>query len=255
MELLAMRRGRKSKDDALIDGALARLSSRAEALKRPEDAYERYALLRTIVQTFEGLRDVARFRKEAAALKETKEFAAAIAEEGRQIDEEQTRARGVVAAGGALLDEQTHDEALARVRRMLAPWREQAKLTEDSAARRIARRTLAHVYAETLESAQFIYEPRGEFKLAAANLELAAEVFPANAQTEFELARALTLDGRKDRALDALGRAFDKGYRDSAAIEHEEAFAPLRPDKRFRKLLDRMREEPAGGTPGVKEKN
>jgi dienelactone hydrolase len=255
MELLAMRRGLRVKDDALVDGALARLSARAEALQRPADTYERYALLKTIAQTFEGLRDVARFRREAAALKQTKEFAAAVADEQRQIDEEQTRARAIVAAGGRLLDDATHDEALTRVRRMLAPWREQAKSAEDSAARRIARRTLAHIYAETLESAQFIYEPRKEFKLAAANLELTAEIYPQVAQTEFELARALALDGRKDRALDALARAFDKGYRDPAAVEREEAFASLRPDKRFRKLLDRMRAEPTSGASGAQEKN
>lgn len=254
MELLAMRRGHRVKDDALIETALARLNARAEALKRPEDAYERYVVLRTIARTFDGLRDVARFQAEAVSLKATKEYAAAIAEEQRQIDEEQARARAVVAAGGALLDDSTHDETIARVRKMLAPLREQSKLGADSAARRIARRTLAHVYAETLESAQFIYEPRGEFKVAAANLELAAEVFPRVAQTEFELARAFALGGRRDRALDALARAVEKGYHDAGATEREEAFAPLRSDKRFRKLLDRMRQEPAREAEGAEQK-
>ncbi|MGB8509679.1 MAG: hypothetical protein WCD76_14935, partial [Pyrinomonadaceae bacterium] len=57
MELLAMKRGRKGRDDAFVEGALARLSARVESLKRPEDAYERYVLLRVIATTFDGLRD------------------------------------------------------------------------------------------------------------------------------------------------------------------------------------------------------
>ncbi|MFL6228058.1 MAG: TPR end-of-group domain-containing protein [Pyrinomonadaceae bacterium] len=247
MELLAMRRGRVPKDDALIDAALARYTARAENLKRPEDAYERYAALRAVAQTFEGLRDVARYGAEATALKNTKEYQAAVAAEDKQIEEEQRRARELVVSGGGLLDDATHDDTLARVRKLFAPLREQAKAAEDGAVRRVARRTLAHVYAETLESAQFLYEPRKEFKFAAANLELAAEAYPAIAQTEVELARALALDGRKDRALAALVRAADKGLRDAAAIEQDEAFAPLRSDAKFKKVVERVKATPEKG--------
>jgi dienelactone hydrolase len=258
MELLAMRRGRRPKDDVLIDAALARLSARAESLKRPEDAYERYALLKVMATTFDGLRDVARYRAEAAALKGTKELRAAIAEEERQIGEEQKRAREVVALGdGLMMDDEAHDDSLAGVRKRLAPWREQAKATEDSAARRVARRTLAHIFAEAFESALFLYEPQKKFKLAVANLELATEVFPTAPGAEYELARALALDGRKDKALDALTRAVEKGYRDAAEAEREEAFAPLRANTRFKKLLGRMAEEQPGGakTTTTREKN
>jgi predicted esterase len=245
MELLAMRRGRRPKDDAFIDGALARYAARAENLRRPEDAYERYAALRAVAQTFEGLRDVARYRAEAASLKSTKEFRAAVAAEDKQIDEEQRRAREIVAAGGALLDEATHDDALVNVRRLLAPLRERAKSAEDSAARRVARRTISHVYAEAFESALYVYKPRKELKLAAANLELAAEAVPtAAAQIEFELARVLALDGRDARALAALSRAADNGLRDAAAIEREEAFASLRSNAKFKKVVERVRAAP-----------
>jgi hypothetical protein len=93
----------------------------------------------------------------------------------------------------------------------------------------------------------YVYEPRKEFKLAAANLELAAEVLPAVAGIEFDLARALALGGRKERALAALARAADKGFRDAAAIEREEAFAPLRADAKFKKLIERVRAAPEKG--------
>jgi tetratricopeptide (TPR) repeat protein len=212
-------------------------------------------MLKVLATTFDGLRDVARFRAEAAALKETKEFRAAILEEERQIAEEQTRARGVVARGGGLMDEATHDAALAAIRKLLATWREQSKAADDSAARRVARRTLTHVYAETLESALYLYEPQKNFKVAVANLELAAEVFPAVARTEYELARVLALDGRKDKALDALARAVEKGSRDAAEAEREEAFAPLRSNSRFKKLLAGMAEAPPAGGATTREKN
>jgi dienelactone hydrolase len=247
MELLAMGRGRRPKDDALIDGALARYAARAEQLRRPADAYERYAALRAVAQTFDGLRDVARYGAEAAELKKTKEFRAAVAAEQKQIDEEQERAREMLAEGGALLDDSTRDDALVRIRRLAALLRERANSAEDGGARRVARRTLAHVYAETFESAMYVYEPRKEFKVAAANLELAAEVLPAYAEIEFELARVLALDGRDGRALAALSRAADKGFRDAAAIEREGAFAPLRPSAKFKKLVERVRAAPEKG--------
>lgn len=247
LELTAMRRGRRAKDDALIDGALARYAARAEKLRRPADAYERYAALRAIAQTFDGLRDVARYGAEAAALKKSKEFRAAVAAEEGQIEEEQRRARELIAEGGTLLDESTRDDALVRIRRLVALLREQAKSEEDGGARRVARRTISHVYAETWESAMYVYEPRKEFKLAAANLELAAELLPAAAGIEFDLARVLALGGRKDRALAALARAADKGYRDAAALEQEEAFAPLRADAKFKKVIERVRAAPEKG--------
>lgn len=244
MELLAMKRGRESRDDALIDGALARLTARSESLKRPDAASERYVALMHIATTFDGLRDVARFRDEAAALKNTKEFRAAISGEERQIAEEQKRAKDIVGAAGALLDASAHDAALARLKGDLASLRDKSQSATDGAERRVARRTLSHVYAESLESALYLYTPQQNYKLAAANLELAAAVFPAIAQTEYELARVLALDGRKEEAFAALDRAVGKGFRDDAAIAREEAFAALRAGKKYEQLLARMR---AGG--------
>lgn len=253
MELLAMKTGRRAKDDALIDAALARMTAKAETFKRPEDAYERYVALRTVATTFDGLRDVSKFRGEADALKDSKEFRAAVAEESRQIADEQTHAKEIIAIGDGLTDGETHDESLARIRRLLEPLRERAKRDEDSPERRVARRTLAHVLAETYESALYIYEPQKKYALAVVNLEVAATVVPAAAQIEFELARALALDGRKGGALDALSRAFEKGYRDAPSVERDEAFTALRSESKYKKLLERMRQEPAG-EPGEKEK-
>ncbi|MGB8509278.1 MAG: hypothetical protein WCD76_12895 [Pyrinomonadaceae bacterium] len=241
MELLAMKRGRRGRDDAFVEGALARLSARVESLKRAEDAYERYVLLKVIATTFDGLRDVARFRDEAAALKESKEFRAALAAEERQFADEGRHAQEIVGAGRGLLNPSTHDAALARLKNVIAPLDEQSKAEADGAARRVARRTLGTVYAETLEAALFRYAPQKNYKFAAVNLELAAAVLPALAETEFELARVLALDGRKEDALAALERAVEKGFRDGERIEHEDAFATLRGGKKYEQLRARIR--------------
>jgi hypothetical protein len=248
LEVQAAREGRRAKDEALVGGAWAKLLARLERLKGETEAAERHRVLRLLAEGFEGLRETGRFASEASAVAKSKGFAAALAEEDRQFARQQELAAELKSIGGRLLEETTRAGALAKLRSALGELRRKAEGGQDTPERRVARRALAHVYAETLEAAVFLYAPRKEYRLAAVNLELAAEVFPRLAHTEYELARVLALEGRVSDALAALGRALDKGFRDAAALEGEEAFKPLRAEAEYKRLLERVKSAAEKGT-------
>lgn len=240
LEVQAMRTGRRAKDDALAAAAEARLAARLERLNASADAYERYRVLRALATGLKGLRDVTRYETEAESLSKSKELRDAVAGEERQIEEQRRAAAELTSLGAGLLDASKRAETLSKLRVGVEGLQKRADAEADTPARRVARRTLAHVYAETYESALYNYVPRGQYAVAAANLELASLIYPRNAYTEYELARMLALDHRGEEALDALSRAVGKGFNDKGALEREEAFAPLRPLEKFRKLLERI---------------
>jgi predicted Zn-dependent protease len=135
-----------------------------------------------------------------------------------------------------LLDQTAKPGAAREISAEIAGMSELAKTREDSDERRLARRILRALLAESNESAAYIYMPQKDYKSAAANFELASLVRPENPYIEINLSRALVLDGRKKEALEALNRAVEKGFKDCNALARDEAFAPLQNNKDFQKL-------------------
>jgi len=68
-----------------------------------------------------------------------------------------------------------------------------------------------------------------------------ARIRPADAAVDYQRARALALDGKKGAAIDALRSAVKKGFDDGAAIDAEPAFAPLRQEREFQEIVERLR--------------
>ncbi len=82
-----------------------------------------------------------------------------------------------------------------------------------------------------------------DFARADREASRAAEVtLPEAAAAEVRVRQASILlrAGKREAALGALGEAAARGWRDRAALEGAEEFAPLRDDPTFRRILDRM---------------
>ncbi len=82
----------------------------------------------------------------------------------------------------------------------------------------------------------------GQVLLAQGNYDAAiARLLKAGGQKDaigsFFISAAYAAKGDKDRALAALEKAFEQGYRDFAAINASPCFASLRSDPRFQQLV------------------
>ena len=80
----------------------------------------------------------------------------------------------------------------------------------------------------------------GEKKEAFEWMNKAIELYPEEAGTLINAACLFAKDGNKEKALDYLERAVDKGFGKRDWIEHDPDYESLRDEPRFKALLDRL---------------
>jgi tetratricopeptide (TPR) repeat protein len=82
---------------------------------------------------------------------------------------------------------------------------------------------------------------RREYARAALRLETMARIRPDNPQVFFHLSRAYSLDGRIEKALEALRNAVAKGYTNFENLEGSRDLDPLRKNPEYKKLIDGLK--------------
>lgn len=238
MELQAMKSGRLPRDEALLDQLLLEQTRAALTAEEARDFYAAYQRYHAAANDFRGLRDVRLLEQKAMRLRETREARRASDEEEGEIRRQQKIAGELV----ALLErrQDPNEGALANVsfRKAVDDLRKAARGTNDTGERRVARRALNQVFAQFYEGALNLIGRRENYALAAVSLAAAAELAPDNAQVLYELACAHALNRDKRRAFDALRKAIEKGFRDVDDLSRNEAFAALRGEVEYRKLVE-----------------
>jgi len=132
-------------------------------------------------------------------------------------------------------------QAAADFRGLVEKLRVKAKAEADSGERRVARRALNQVMARFYETAANLRRQRARPSEVVAALEVASEVAPNSPQIFYELAVAHAMNSDRKRALDALRTAFEKGFKDAAALEREPAFDALRGEAEYMRLVEGAR--------------
>lgn len=243
MEIQAIKTGKRERSEPLLDelwkSAVER-ARRAEEEKRVYDAYLAYAAL---VEDFLGLRDASEFENKSARLKETPEVSKAIKEDRDQIRQQQrldNELRGHLEKRRNL---ETRAQANADFHRVLGDLRKKARAAEDSFERRVARRTLNGAFAFYFESGMSTIRTRKNYSAAVFYLEAASEIAENNPHIMYELASAYALNGEKKRALEALKRAVEKGFADTARMDASQELAPLRREPEYQKILEIIKQK------------
>lgn len=240
MELVAMRRGLRPPDAALVASFAARGQEQARAREARGDVVGALEAWEALAQDLDGLSDVAEARREAARLR------------GGALPEQRRRAR---------LDERDRTQ-LVRTRKLLAglqppsgppslaalvreleieDLRRQAAASPSTYDSLSAQRRLEDVHVLTAGYLAPGLAKQGEFARAALALSVALAVRPEASVDRYNLACAWARAGRPQDALRELQRAVDAGFRDVAHIEGDEDLATLRPTPGFRELLARLR--------------
>ena len=125
----------------------------------------------------------------------------------------------------------------ARAReRIIDDLRRDEKLPDDSPRRRVARRVLGGAYVGAFENGRILLGDK-RYEKAVGLWELAALIRPTNAEVLYNLAVAAAGNHEHRRALDALQRAVNAGFKDCARMAAEPAFEAVRKDARFARCL------------------
>ena len=203
--------------------------------------YAAYRAYESLAADFRGLRDTAEADGRLAALGASKEVKAALRDEAEQVGRQQRLAAELFDLAEKRRGEfDARPQAAADFRRIVEGLRVKAKADADSGERRVARRTLNQITARYYETAANLRRQRGRPSEVVAALEVASEVAPRSPQIFYELAVAHALSNDKKRSLAALRKAFELGFKDTAALEKEPAFESLRADSEYKRLIEGM---------------
>jgi predicted esterase len=246
MELQAMRRELRARDDGLVDRLLAAELAAAATLEaegRGLDAMRQY---RAVVADFEGLRDVSPAGARAAKLEADPGVARAAALELRWSEREQWERERINAELQRFLAAEP-----APLPESLAAELEVARLERQAGGDGIeaatARRVLAHLRINLA-----VYLPQELLAArrpghAASALGVACRMEPGNPALWYNRACALSLSGGRSSALDALERAVEAGFADADLMRTDPDLAAVRDSDRFRALLAGIGGTPDGG--------
>jgi hypothetical protein len=148
MELQAMKSGRRTRDEALVDRLF---DTRRRAATGAADPVAAVHLLEALAEDFRGLRDVTAIAAESAALAKRPEVKKAIANERADDDAEQQILSDVLTLEAALGDADRRAQSLLRLRDRLARLSRAAAAEADSPERRQARRVLRQLTSGAAE--------------------------------------------------------------------------------------------------------
>lgn len=242
MEVQAMREGRRELDSALIEALWSKEIALVREAEASDSAFESYVAYSMIAADFARLKDVKEYESKALALKESKDVKQAIkAERARLQLQIETSTRIISLSSRLLTDPLDRPNLMSEIRSLVRDLRKTATAKEDSADRRVARRILSQVSAETFEAAMYTYIPSQNYAVAGVNLEIAEEVTPDYPRIPFVLARVYALTGEKKKAIEALRRAVAKGFKNAGAIESEKDFASLRGEEEYKAIIDGLK--------------
>jgi len=239
--LIAMKDGREERDMSFVKAQAEEAKNRAKSLEAGGDPYGAWKEYRQAAETFDGLGEAPGFRERAAALEREK----AVRDGAKREQQDFAAQSGLsanISAGLAALRQDSPNRADTRadVGRQISELRSRAEHEKSLQKLRVAKRALAGIFVQAMETGQERLEAK-DISHACAYFELAAEADPDAIWALSQLAVARALDGDRKGALDTLRRAKEKSKDPSAFSEwlnEEPAFFKFRDTPEFRALTE-----------------
>ena len=245
MELQAVKTGKRDRDAPFVAGVWERRLAEARRLEAGSEVYAAFRAYESLAADFRGLRDVSEAETRLKALGASKDVKAALKDEAGQSGRQQRLVSELFELAERRRGEfEVKVAAAGEFRRLLEGLRAKAKAEADTGERRVARRALNQVAAHFYEAAANLRQRGARGTEVVGALEVAAEVAPDSPQLFFELAVAHAENSDRKRALAALRTAFEKGFKDAAALEREHALDALRGEAEYRRLVESLRAAP-----------
>jgi dienelactone hydrolase len=238
--LMAIKSGREDRDMAFVKAQAAEAEKRARTFELAGDPYGCWMEYRQAAETFDGLGEAPAFREKAVAMEKEKVVRDGAKREQQEF-EEQSRLSAEISAGLVALREDSPSRADVRgeVERQIFDLRSRAEHEKNPRKLRVAKRALAGVFVEAMETGQERLEAH-DISHARTEFELATNADPDSVWALSQVATTRALEGDRKGALQALRLARQKS-KDPAAfsswLTEETAFAKLRDAPEFRALV------------------
>jgi predicted esterase len=241
MEIQAMKAGTRGKNRTVIDEIWKQTLARAGAAETAGNLFQAQRVYSAAATDFAGLvvsDDLAQATAKAAELAANPAFQRDQKE--REIrfksDEEfLANAPGILAAVNPSGEPVTLAQVVGALK--IPELRAKAKSAADPDERLSAQRLLNNIEVQTSFYLPQTFNQQKKWDRTIFVLSIAAEVSPQDPSVLYSRALAYAHKGDRRRALADLQQAVDKGWKDLAAIEQEEAFAPLRQDAEYQRIL------------------
>jgi pimeloyl-ACP methyl ester carboxylesterase len=243
LELQAMKKDLRPRDDGWIAAQFDGRLRRAQELEQKDKAAEAYEAYLALAADFRGLIDVAQVESSVARLnnpaafeKHRKASQAAEQEEVLKFNQS-TRALGAYLNAA---NSQERHRALAEIR--IPALNKETKKGDDSPAGLTARRLLGYLLGRAVVAADQAYA-RGDMKTAMYLYELAVDIKPDSGYAWYNLACVYSRLKEIKDALRALETAVRCGVTNWAAIEKDTDFEALRQEPAYIRLLEALKKD------------
>lgn len=243
LQVGGIRRGSAGTDSSLtarVFDAEAAAAKRDESDGRLIEARER---LRSIRETFEGLRDLTAVSEALQRLERSREMAALLETRRRETEWASVAlARAVAVLEDAILE--GGDPLLYSSSSLRKEMGLDSILVKSASGRREERlaalRVLAGIHVRAAGTIHRELTRRGEFAAAAVVLDLAVAITPESPEDWRRLAAARSRAGMTAEAIGALREAVRLGLSDVESLKTDPAFDAIRADPEFGALLVRI---------------
>lgn len=244
LELGAMRAGTRARDDRLVEQWAVRDEERARRRETAGAAVEAALAFDSLAEDFRGLRETTAYREAAARIRGSRAYKDSLRAQ-REDDRRHTRLANDLGAAMQQLTGDTEGRfaALTALRGSIADLRRASEKENAGREGHVARRALSGAWVQALEASSAL-RARKEYRRAAEALAIADEIRPVGAGQLYELARLHALAGEDRKALEALERAVERGFRDVEALQKEPDFEGIRRSAPFGALVERARAGP-----------
>ncbi len=247
LELQAMKKGRRNKDDAWIAARFAERSQQALEIEMAGESAAAHEAYLALAADFRGLVDVVPAESAAARLDrpaEIKKYRKAL----KAAEEEETRKFAQVNGALAAYMNAANAPERRRFLDILGIPGLRKKQDDDSAAGLTARRLLGFLFAEAINNALQAYA-RDDLKSARYLYELTVLVDPGRGYAWYNLACVYSRLGEKKDALRALEAAVGNGVRDREAIGRDPDLEAIRQEPAYIRLLETLKKNPVAKNP------
>lgn len=239
MEIQAMKRNKRDRDEALIDRLFTQWLEDAATFERNDRPYEAYSRFDSLAVDFKGLRDVSAVEKRVAGLKETERVKRAIRQESDQALKQKEVEDEIWSYADMLDDPDARVTAIGRLKERIATLRKDFEAREPSDRRRVVRRALTHLFEVFYEWGTIKHA--NNYPLAIRYLEIAVEINPGDSRASYRLACMYSMKGEKKKALATLTAAVEKGFADLTSLESSKELETIRNEAEFQRIVERLR--------------
>jgi tetratricopeptide (TPR) repeat protein len=241
MEVQAMKSGTRTKDPAVIDELWKQTLARAREAEAAGNLFQAHRYYSGAAADFAGLRaadDLAQAGRKAAELAANP----ALQRDWKEREIRLKHDKEFLAGAPAILANVNPSGQPATVAQVAAALhipelRAKAKNAPDPDERLAAQRVLNTLGMQTSYYMPESFNQRQQWDRSIFILSVAAEIAPESPFVWYNRAQAYAHKGDRRRALNDLQLAVDRGWKDLAAIQNEEAFAPLRQDPEYQRIL------------------